>query len=170
VESIDRSIDQTDRQTDRRFRLRLPKKNAHRRRFQSSRNSRVFFIDRSDRSIPDRNPIETRDLLRGTRSIRFDPIDSRSIRFGIDSISISIRSDARIDRWFLSIERPPGCGSTDGATVQANRRSVGRFAFVIHIIGWIHRPHRPVSGDADARTRGRDRPVRFVERFVERFD
>ena len=166
------SIHQTDRQTDRRFRLRLPKKKRSQETIPILSKFAGFFY----RSIDpiDRFPIETRSkpAISSVVPDRFDSTRSVRVRFAFDSvsISISIRSDARIDRWFLSIERPPGCGSTDGATVQANRRSVGRFAFVIHIIGWIHRPHRPVSGDADARTRGRDRPVRFVERFVERFD
>ena len=174
--SIDRSIRQTDRQTDRQtVSVTVTKKKTLTGDDSNPLEIRGFFlsIDRSDRSIPDRNPIETRDLLRGTRSIRFDPIGSRSIRvrFGID---IDIDSIGRANRSVVFIDRTPTGlrfdGRCDGSGEPSVGRSVDSRSFVIHIIGWIHRPHRPVSGDADARTRGRDRPVRFVERFVERFD
>jgi len=167
--SIDRSIRQTDRQTDRQtVSVTVTKKKRSQETIPILSKFAGFFIDRSDRSIPDRNPIETRDLLRGTRSIRFDPIDSRSIRFGIDSISISIRSDARIDRWFLSIERPPGCGSTDGATVQANRRSVGRFAFVRYPHHRMDTPTAPTGIGRRRRADARARPTGTIRRAIRR--
>ena len=156
--SIDRSDRQTDRQTDG-FGYGYQKKTL------TGDDSNPLEIRGFFLSIDpiDRFPIETRDL-RGTRSIRFDPIDStRSIRFGIDSISISIRSDARIDRWFLSIERPPGCGSTDGATVQANRRSVGRSIRVRSL-------STSSDGYTDRTDRYRETPTRGRAGETDRYD
>jgi hypothetical protein len=179
VESIgwNRSIDQTDRQTDG-FGYGYQKKNAHRRRFQSSRNSRVFFsIDRSDRSIPDRSKPDRNPRsspwypIDSIRFDRFDPIDSIRVRFAFDIDSVLIRYRYRFDRTRESIG---GFYRSNAHRVAVRRtvrrfrrtvgRSVGRFAFVIHIIGWIHRPHRPVPGDADARTR----PTGTIRRAIRR--
>ena len=160
MESIDRSDRQTDRQTDG-FGYGYQKKNAHRRRFQSSRNSRVFFIDRSIRSIDSRS----KPAISSVVPDRFDSTRSVRVRFAFDSvsISISIRSDARIDRWFLSIERPPGCGSTDGATVQANRRSVGRSIRVRSL-------STSSDGYTDRTDRYRETPTRGRAGETDRYD
>jgi len=160
VESIDRSIDQTDRQTDRRFRLRLPKKNAHRRRFQSSRNSRVFLsIDPIDRF-----PIETRDL-RGTRSIRFDPIDStRSIRVRFDSVLIRYRY--RFDRTRESI----GGFYRSNAHRVAVRRTVRRFRRTVGRSVDSRSLSTSSDGYTDRTDRYRETPTRGRADETDRYD